>query len=348
MKPQFYDGSRLLSLKDLNGNDPEIFICTSNRNAGKTTYFSNYLVRRFLKSGEKFALLYRHDYDIDGAGERFFSNIQARFFPDHTMISRNAGEGKYSELFIDEEPCGYALALNNAKYYRQFSQYFSDITRIFFDEFLVEDNTDYIRNEITKFRSLHVSVARGNGAQVRRVPVIMAGNPFSIINPYYSAMGISSRLTKDAKFIRGTGWVLEQGFNQSAADAAKQSGFNQAFSNHTYFDNIAEGIYLSDNDSFIETAQGKNRYLCTLKYRNKLYGIRVFEDAGVILCDNRADQSFPFRIAVTTNDMTPNYISIRQNQLLVKMLKKYFHNGQFRFKNLECKNAVFALLSVSE
>ncbi len=41
MKKQskYYDGKKLLSIKDLNGEKPEIFICTSNRSAGKTTYF---------------------------------------------------------------------------------------------------------------------------------------------------------------------------------------------------------------------------------------------------------------------------------------------------------------------
>lgn len=343
----FYSGSKLLSMKDLKGNEPEIIICTSNRNAGKTTYFSRYLINRFLKAGEMFGLLYRYDYDLENVAERFFSNIQSLFFPEHTMIGRTVGEGKYTQLFLDEKPCGFALALNNAKYYRQFSQYFSCIDRLFFDEFQPEDSSDYIRNEITKFRSVHVSVARGNGKQVRFVPVILCGNPYTVINPYYSALGISERLTKETKFLRGNGWVLEQSFNESAANAAKESGFNKAFANDRYFDNLARGEFLNDLSNFIETPEGKSRYLCTIKYKNKCYAIRSFEESGVIYCDNRADQSFPFKIAVTTSDLTPNYISAFQNQLLLKMLKRYFHNGMFRFKSMECKQAVFALLSIS-
>ena len=29
----YYDGTKLLSLKDINGNTPELYICTSNRSA---------------------------------------------------------------------------------------------------------------------------------------------------------------------------------------------------------------------------------------------------------------------------------------------------------------------------
>ena len=56
--PQYYDGTKLLSMQDMNGNKPEIYISTSNRSAGKTTYFNRLCVNRFLDKGEKFALLY--------------------------------------------------------------------------------------------------------------------------------------------------------------------------------------------------------------------------------------------------------------------------------------------------
>ena len=50
----YYDGTKLLSIKDINGNTPSLYICTSNRSAGKTTYFNRLLVNRFLDKGEKF------------------------------------------------------------------------------------------------------------------------------------------------------------------------------------------------------------------------------------------------------------------------------------------------------
>ena len=56
---EYYDGTKLLSMKDLNGDTPEIFLCTSNRSAGKTTYFERMLVNRFIRTGKKFCLIYR-------------------------------------------------------------------------------------------------------------------------------------------------------------------------------------------------------------------------------------------------------------------------------------------------
>ena len=72
----YYDGTKLLSLKDINGNTPEIYICTTNRTGGKTTYFSRLLVNKYLKNKEKFVLLYRYVNEMDNVAEKFFKDIQ--------------------------------------------------------------------------------------------------------------------------------------------------------------------------------------------------------------------------------------------------------------------------------
>ena len=50
---KYYDGTKLLSMKDINGNKPEIYICTTNRTGGKTTYFGRLCVNRWIEKGEK-------------------------------------------------------------------------------------------------------------------------------------------------------------------------------------------------------------------------------------------------------------------------------------------------------
>ena len=51
--PKYYDGTKLLSLMDINGNKPELYLCTTNRSGGKTTYFGRKAVNNFLKNGKK-------------------------------------------------------------------------------------------------------------------------------------------------------------------------------------------------------------------------------------------------------------------------------------------------------
>lgn len=340
----YYDGTKLLSLTDINGNRPEIYMCTTNRTGGKTTYFGRLVVNRFLDKREKFGLLYRYNYELDDCAEKFFKDIGELFFNGYTMTSKKRAKGIYHELYLNGEPCGYAVSINSADQVKKNSHFFSDVKRLIFDEFQSESNT-YCPNEIKKFISVHTSMARGQGEQNRYLPVYMLSNPVSIINPYYVELGISSRLTDETRFLRGDGFVLEQGFVESAADAQKSSGFNKAFARNSYVAYSSESVYLNDNKAFVDRPQGVGRYMATLKYNAQTYGIREFAEAGVIYCDDRADETFPLKITVTTDDHELNYVMLKRNDLFLFNLRYYFERGCFRFKDLRCKEAVLKSLS---
>ena len=340
----YYDGTKLLSLTDINGNRPEIYMCTTNRTGGKTTYFGRLVVNRFLDKLEKFGLLYRYNYELDDCAEKFFKDIGELFFNGYTMTSKKRAKGIYHELYLNGEPCGYAVSINSADQIKKNSHFFSDVKRLIFDEFQSESNT-YCPNEIKKFISVHTSMARGQGEQNRYLPVYMLSNPVSIINPYYVELGISSRLTDETRFLRGDGFVLEQGFVESAADAQKSSGFNKAFARNSYVAYSSESVYLNDNKAFVDRPQGVGRYMATLKYNGQTYGIREFAEAGVIYCDDRADETFPLKITVTTDDHELNYVMLKRNDLFLFNLRYYFERGCFRFKDLRCKEAVLKSLS---
>lgn len=340
----YYDGTKLLSLTDINGNRPEIYMCTTNRTGGKTTYFGRLVVNRFLDKREKFGLLYRYNYELDDCAEKFFKDIGELFFNGYTMTSKKRAKGIYHELYLNGEPCGYAVSINSADQVKKNSHFFSDVKRLIFDEFQSESNT-YCPNEIKKFISVHTSMARGQGEQNRYLPVYMLSNPVSIINPYYVELGISSRLTDETRFLRGDGFVLEQGFVESAAGAQKSSGFNKAFARNSYVAYSSESVYLNDNKAFVDQPQGVGRYMATLKYNGQTYGIREFAEAGVIYCDDRADETFPLKITVTTDDHELNYVMLKRNDLFLFNLRYYFERGCFRFKDLRCKEAVLKSLS---
>lgn len=180
---------------------------------------------------------------------------------------------------------------------------------------------------------------------VRYLPVYMCGNPVTILNPYYVEMDISSRLTKSVRFLRGEGFVLEQGYNEAASKAQKESGFNAAFKRNSYIGYAGEARYLEDDSAFIQQVEGKSRYLGTIKYKDTNYGIRAFDDLGIVYCDKKPDNSYPYRIAVTTDDHQINYLLLRQHDDFIINMRFYFDHGCFRFKDLQCKEAVLKLLT---
>ena len=346
---KYYDGTKLLSLMDINGNKPEIYISTSNRTAGKTTYFNRYVVRRFLKYNEKFMLIYRFTADLSGIADRFFKNIRELFFPNYIMSSQKDPSGAFHNLWIQangQEPmhCGYAVALNAADKIKQNSHLMSDTARMLFDEFQSETN-HYCDREIDKLQSVHTSIARGGNEFVRYVPLFMISNMVSLINPYFVALGISDRLRSDTKFLRGPGWVLEQGFNRDAASALSGSGFMQSFGESKYLKYATQNTYLNDNLSFIDKPEGRGKYLATVAYNDNYYAIRSFATKGIIYCDTAVDKTFPTKLALTTQDHQINYVMLRSSEVLIQSLRWYFEHGCFRFKNLQCKECILRLVS---
>lgn len=344
MSNKYYDGTKLLSMLDINGEKPEIYMCTTNRTGGKTTYFGRLCLNRFLGKGEKFALIYRYNYELDDIVDKFYKDLGSLFFPTHTMTSKRRASGIFHELFLDEKSCGYALSLNSADQIKKYSHLFSDVMRMIFDEFQSESN-HYCNDETKKFISVHTSVARGQGEQVRYVPVYMLSNTVSIINPYYIEMGISARLKDNTKFLRGNGFVLEQGFIESASAGQKSSGFNKAFCNNSYVAYSSECVYLNDNKSFIDKPTGRSKYICTLKYKGSEFGVKEFTENGFIYCDDKPDTTFPMRITVTTADHSVNYVMLKRNDFFLTNLRYLFERGAFRFKDMRCKEAVLSALS---
>ena len=353
MSTIFYDGTKLLSMKDLDGNTPEIFISTSNRSAGKTTYFNRLAFNKFLKDGSKFGLLYRYDYELADVPDKFFKDIGPLFFEGYSITAKRRCRGVFHELFahfpgeeqdFEGHSCGYAIAVNKADAIKKNSHLMTDMDRIIFDEFQSETNS-YCPDEITKFISIHTSLARGKGKQVRYLPVYMISNPVSIINPYYTELGIAERLQSNTKFMKGHGFVMENGFVESASIAQQGSSFNRAFSMNSYVQYASESVYLNDNVAFIEKPVGNSRYLATIQFEGKDYAIREYQDAGVIYCDDHDDETFKYKIAVTTDDHNVNYVMLKNNDLFISNMRYYFERGCFRFKNLLCKRAVMKLIS---
>ena len=126
----YYDGTKLLSMKDINGQEPEIYMVTTNRTGGKTTYFNRLCVNAFKNGKGKFAIINRYNYELDGCAEKFFKNIHQLFFNNDAMTSKRMASGAYHELFLNDVSCGYALALNQADTIKKYSHLFSDVNRM--------------------------------------------------------------------------------------------------------------------------------------------------------------------------------------------------------------------------
>lgn len=170
----------------------------------------------------------------------------------------------------------------------------------------------------------------------------MCSNSVSLINPYYTALGIASRMQGDTKFLKGEGFVLEHTFNENASNAQKEGAFNRAFKESRYLRYASENIYLNDNDTFIEKRKGMYRPVATIKWRGKYFSLKDYGD--VYYCDKRVDGANT-KIAMSVEDHEVGFTLIGNFRFMITMLREAFEKGMFRFYDLECKDCAMRLVS---
>lgn len=340
---EHYDGTKLLSQKDKNGNAPALYITSSNRSSGKTTYFTHLLFEHYKETKQPFAMFWRYMSELDGAADKIFADQKRLYYPSDTLQGKRNKREPFVSLYLNDEKtaCGYVFAINGSDRVRKFSARFSGVSEIFFDEFQSETE-DYCPNEIRKFQSLYNTIARGSNG-TRHVPVYMASNCVSVLNPYYTALGVAENWRAGQRYQRGAGWVAEIWWNETAAESMKKSAMGRAFSGSEYYKFAADNTYLLDPAKNIARAQCKTSYILTLIDEDKEYGVRYGED-GYYYIDERPDPSALRRIAVDRHTVGTN--GARYESVANWHYRKAFDAGCFRYSSQSARAVCFKWLGM--
>lgn len=345
MEHKYYDGTKILSMSDMYGREPEVYVVEGNRVGGKTTFFYKWRIKKFLKSGEKTLWLYRFQSDIDDCANKIFKDLKQIKYQSYEMTYKTKAKGRYAELYLNEEHCGYALPINSSDAIKNMSHVFVDVDWILFDEFQPESGK-YCPGEMKKFHSIHTSISRGGGKQVRRVPVVLIGNTVSLLNPYFVSLGLSKKLQPRTKFMRGNGWVYEKAIVDSAKQAQKESAFNNAFGSGSYNKFSQEGFYINDNNQGIKKLKGDSRYLATIYYGSTIMSLKLSLNENNIYMCTGGDSSYPIRISLTPNNMVENTMLKSLYKQNIGVWRYYFELGRMRFEGAEERECAFELLSL--
>lgn len=350
----FYKLNKILSLKDKDGKDPQIYFICGNRGPGKTFAVKHYFLKRFINYDEKFIILRREVQELDGCGNNFFKDISIKF-TNYDVYDKSVNKGQYFELWLkkkDEEGegrcMGYVLAINSSNKIRTLAPNFTDAERIFFDEFQAED-AHYLGKEITKFISVLTSVSRGKGKTYRYVPAFLCSNNVSIVNPYFTAFHVKP--DSDTNFLRGKGWVYEQVRGYGAAKAIEDSPLGALIEGSNYADYALGGKYLSDNDGFIEEVKGDRLSVCTIICDGVKYGVWSMKEgdyAGMYYVNHKYNENERNIVTFSIADHKPGSLLTIAGSLVVKNLKNMFNNGYMYFDDQESKNVVIEMIGLQQ
>ena len=344
---KYYDGSQLLSMKDIDGEEAGIYMVVSNRTAGKTTFFLKKFLDDFLKSGKEFVLIYRKVTEIFDC-TNIFKDVLYLYFNGKEITSKTVGR-MFTIIYLDGVACGYAVHLKAVDSLKKYSPTFKNVSHALFDEFLTEDNS-YIPNEIEKLESVLMTISRGGGEQSRYIKLIMLANKTVLINPYFVYFDITKRLKQDTKFMRGSGWVLELTFNKSAANAIEKNPTFKAFKGSNYSRYATSDEFLHDSKAFLlqkgEIKSKQYKYIFTLVHGNAHLGVKLYIKDGILLITEKYEPTFKLQMTFKSDNHTQNTIMLQNNSYLWRNVKEAYNQGYIRFDSPRAKQIIFELLSV--
>ena len=348
---EFKESTKLLDKwmlsKDKEGIHPEIFITSSNRTGGKTYYIARLLVDLFTRFGSQFILLTRAGTQLGRVADGVLSAVMEEFedytFKETVVVNNVYSEISFRHKVVDEETgseeeieevAGFVLSINASDKIKVFSSAFYDVELMFMDEFQGET---YLSRECEKWYNIHMSVARGHGKATRCVPVIMASNSLSIINPYYKFLGLQDKIQDDTKMYRGVGLCLLRFKNEEVANAQKKSRFNIACGESEMAKSNIDNEWLLDSRSCVckaDKSWGRNFYVCTLTCKDEVFAIRKYEN-GIYYVNRSADWTNNNIYALSVDGV--ENIECAKRTIPLTVISREFLKGRVRFSDLSCK-----------
>lgn len=355
--PKYYSGYHLLKAKDKNGNKPRVFFETSNRSAGKSTWWLGYMSEcNYIDHDDEFMVIYRHKY-LCKAAPLAFAEVYD-IWPElggEEVVAHSFADGAFYSICLkltDEEGNGYerrigwAVSMKDIDTVKQFSPVFRNVERVLVDE-IQSESGKYLKDEPKNVQSLLVSITRGKGRQSRPIDMYLLGNKVSIMNQWFVHFGIHKLLRKETKMLRGNYWVSSHTQWESAKEEMEANPTLAAFGDTTYSKMAKGEAYMIDDMIFVEKPTGNARYLYTIKFGDNKYGLRDMYKTGLFHVSQKYDPNCKTVVCFRMEDHDETTFFMRKTDSRAKGLRQMFEANAMRFDNLDSKNAMFDIMEIN-
>lgn len=339
---KFYNNTKALSY-----NTPFIY-SLGTRSIGKTFCWTEYVIKKWREQRKKFLIVRRYKEDLKRIAPKFFDNNMF-LHKDLTFKAEGFSSAEGGKFFINGEQCGTAIALTEANRIKGVSM--SDYDTIWFDEFLNEDD-DYLKDELGKCFSLYQSVARGYGKAFRpEIKFIFTANHVTFNNPYFRDLHIREQYRTGSKYTvdKDRAWLLEMTDSPEITDEIAKTPFGKMIAKTKYGEYALKAKFYLDDPTFIEKPKGKSDYICSLSWENKLFGVYEYLDEGLLFISQSFDKNCKTAFALTTKDHKPNYTMLYRASTnpVYQYMRFAYDNALLRFQDDECKYMFMEFMSLN-
>jgi len=247
------------------------------RGLGKTFGAKKKAIQDYIKKGEQFIYLRRYSKELANARATFFADI-AHHFPKH-IFRVNGGEAQIAPAdALDAkgkatwQTIGYFVALSTGQ--SQKSRSFERVTKIIFDEFIIEKGAiHYLPDETTIFNNFYNTVDRWQD----KTKVFFLANSVSIMNPYFIKWEIEPDTADSNGIITKMDGFIAAHFPDSKMFAMSvfQTKFGKFIkdSDEEYADYAVGNQFADNGDGLINPKDPKSRYNFSIETKNGTFSV---------------------------------------------------------------------------
>lgn len=342
----FYDWGKTLS-----HSCASIFMVITSRGFGKTYGIRRTAINSYLKDGSTFVEVVRYKNELSDVQNEYFSKLVLNNeFPGYIFkthgnagyIAKDPAEGEKPQW---KQLC-YFVALSGQQKAKK--RTFTNVRYIIFDEFLVSNTwPGYLRNEYSEFLNLYDSVAReipGNGTKVK---AILLGNSCNIVNPYFTAFGITKEPNYGYHYYNNKMVLLHYAEPGEYGNAKQQTVVGRLARTTTAAAIMLDNKFEDANTRYIAKKPKNAKFDFAFIYRGAKYAIWLDEKESLYYINDKIPNNTLRPIfALTTADNDPNYIILKKADKRLKMFLDLYYMGIVRYETPAIREGFFKALTV--
>ena len=309
------------------------------RGHGKTYGLKKEFIKAFLKDGSQFIYIRRKTKEIESrkARQGFWPSDLRNEFSD----SAELGIAPDNIYTINDETAGYGIVPSQSLDEKSIE--YDRVRFALFDEFITMNRrgSAYLKNEVTTFEELMVTIAR-----FRRVQFFLVANAINFANPYFVKWGMEPpepgkefRLGKNKLLWLPSAKEYEKAMSQTAIGQTLQEldpdYYDYAFKNEFYMENL----------NFLKARSKYATYVCTFIVDGQSLGVWADFGTDMYYISDTIDPGFPYRLAFTTDDHVTGTQLTKPTNFTVRTLVQHFENGSLFFESQRVKGLFYNFLN---
>lgn len=331
------------------------------RDVGKTYGLRYLMVNDYLKKGERFAVLCRHENKKDLIGKDYFKKVSddgcfgwhdentpkyAFQYRAGSFLIADASDaddetGQIKGDSYDE--IGYICSLTTMDTGKQ--QTFATPRKIVFDEAIIDREltpfTRYLKNEYYVLCNTVCTLLREKIGQKTRGRVYMMGNPNDMLNPYFSAFGIRKVPDKGYHWYKNKLVLVHNFEDPYERERQGNSLLSKLLEGTDEHRKMFGGEFTADSNMYVEQKPSNARFWFAFRFNADTFGIWVDDKTRVMYVSSKTPKDTREVICTTLDDYTVDAVLVHKHSRLFKGLKQMLYLKLVRFETAMIRERLY-------